>query len=224
MVQDALDRIVENRKITTIIIAHRLSTIRNADRIHVVVGGRVVEQGTHDDLMESKTYYRKLVEKQEGAAADDDDDEKTRPQVQLGSDSNIETAIEITARKMRSSLVSIPHIEFRDVTFAYPTRPRKKVLDKFNLLIEQGQTVALVGPSGGGKVLSSCFVLAVNYSIVLTSYFALFFSQLSLHLWNGFTTPVREMFCTLAMTCVASMSDGTDHSSALWDKSRCCST
>jgi ABC transporter fused permease/ATP-binding protein len=61
-VQAALARIMENR--TTIIVAHRLSTVRNADRIVVIEGARVVEQGGHDELMERRGTYRRLVEHQ----------------------------------------------------------------------------------------------------------------------------------------------------------------
>jgi ATP-binding cassette subfamily B (MDR/TAP) protein 1 len=65
VVQDALDNILQKKKITTIIIAHRLSTIRNADTINVIVGGEAVERGTHEELMARESYYRKLVEKQD---------------------------------------------------------------------------------------------------------------------------------------------------------------
>jgi ABC-type multidrug transport system fused ATPase/permease subunit len=61
-VQAALARIMKNR--TTIIVAHRLSTVRNADRIVVIEGARVVEQGGHDELMERRGTYRRLVEHQ----------------------------------------------------------------------------------------------------------------------------------------------------------------
>jgi ABC-type multidrug transport system ATPase subunit len=73
IVQEALDSILEVKKITTIIIAHRLSTIRKAGKINVIVGGEVVESGTHDDLMSSATYYRKLGEKQEGTQDEESD-------------------------------------------------------------------------------------------------------------------------------------------------------
>ncbi|HSN30737.1 MAG TPA: ABC transporter transmembrane domain-containing protein [Kofleriaceae bacterium] len=61
-VQAALARIMEGR--TTIIVAHRLSTVRDADRIVVIEGARVVEQGGHDELMERRGTYRRLVEHQ----------------------------------------------------------------------------------------------------------------------------------------------------------------
>ncbi|KAM3576986.1 hypothetical protein VYU27_001127 [Nannochloropsis oceanica] len=50
VVQEALDNLMQSKKRTTIVVAHRLSTIRNADMICVVSAGRVVEQGTHEEL------------------------------------------------------------------------------------------------------------------------------------------------------------------------------
>ena len=62
IVQDALDKVVALQKRTTIIIAHRLSTIRKADKICVVSGGKIAEQGTHTDLMALNGIYTRLVE------------------------------------------------------------------------------------------------------------------------------------------------------------------
>jgi ABC transporter fused permease/ATP-binding protein len=67
-VQAALARQMKDR--TTIIVAHRLSTVRNADRIVVVDDARIVEQGQHDELMERRGTYRRLVEHQLILAAD----------------------------------------------------------------------------------------------------------------------------------------------------------
>ena len=62
LVQDALDRLMSNR--TTIAIAHRLSTIRHADEIIVMHEGRVVERGSHEELIARNGYYKKLNDMQ----------------------------------------------------------------------------------------------------------------------------------------------------------------
>ena len=59
IVQAALDRAREGR--TCIVIAHRLSTIRSADKIAVVNKGQLVEAGTHEELMELRGAYHKLI-------------------------------------------------------------------------------------------------------------------------------------------------------------------
>jgi ATP-binding cassette subfamily B (MDR/TAP) protein 1 len=58
IVQDALDKAQQGR--TSIVIAHRLSTIQNSDKITVVKDGQVFEEGTHDHLMNRKSFYYKL--------------------------------------------------------------------------------------------------------------------------------------------------------------------
>ena len=62
LVQAALDTLLQNR--TALVIAHRLSTVQHADEIVVLDQGRIVERGTHEDLMKTGKFYRKLVELQ----------------------------------------------------------------------------------------------------------------------------------------------------------------
>lgn len=63
-VQQALDRVMVGR--TTVVVAHRLSTIRNADMIAVVQGGKIIETGSHEELMSSKnSAYASLVQLQQ---------------------------------------------------------------------------------------------------------------------------------------------------------------
>ena len=62
LVQNALERLMKTR--TTVAIAHRLSTIKNADEICVLHEGRIVERGTHDELLAMEGYYKKLTDMQ----------------------------------------------------------------------------------------------------------------------------------------------------------------
>ncbi|CAM1348276.1 ABC transporter ATP-binding protein [Tenacibaculum crassostreae] len=62
LVQDALEKMMQNR--TSIVIAHRLSTIQKADLIVVMQKGKIVEQGTHEELISKNGTYKKLVEMQ----------------------------------------------------------------------------------------------------------------------------------------------------------------
>jgi subfamily B ATP-binding cassette protein MsbA len=69
MVQKALDNLMTNR--TTFVIAHRLSTILHADKILVLENGRIVESGTHKELLYNSGLYSRLCSLQFGATESD---------------------------------------------------------------------------------------------------------------------------------------------------------
>jgi len=77
-VQQALDRLMVGR--TVLVVAHRLSTVKNADNVVVIDKGRVIEQGTHVELLERSGTYAKLVRRQltEGPVASDFSDREER--------------------------------------------------------------------------------------------------------------------------------------------------
>ena len=61
-IQAAIETVIAGR--TSLVIAHRLSTVRNADLILVVQDGKIVEQGTHSELLKQKGYYYRLYTRQ----------------------------------------------------------------------------------------------------------------------------------------------------------------
>jgi ABC-type multidrug transport system fused ATPase/permease subunit len=76
LVQAALNNLMRDR--TTLVIAHRLSTVRHADRIIVLKDGRIAEQGTHEELLETGGEYHRLYRLQ-FAATEEDDGEPNGP-------------------------------------------------------------------------------------------------------------------------------------------------
>ncbi len=84
LIQEALEELMKNR--TTIVIAHRLSTIKNADRIIAIKDGRIVEEGSHDELMAKKGLYAYLYELQFQLQDEAEDKDKRRPDRRPGRD------------------------------------------------------------------------------------------------------------------------------------------
>ncbi|HYH36171.1 MAG TPA: ATP-binding cassette domain-containing protein, partial [Candidatus Saccharimonadales bacterium] len=71
LIQDALWKLMESR--TAIVIAHRLSTIQKMDRIIVLEGGKIIEQGSHKELLGRNGTYARLWTHQSGGFIDDDE-------------------------------------------------------------------------------------------------------------------------------------------------------
>eukprot|EP00555_Chaetoceros_dichaeta_P005582 CAMPEP_0198258458 /NCGR_PEP_ID=MMETSP1447-20131203/7876_1 /TAXON_ID=420782 /ORGANISM="Chaetoceros dichaeta, Strain CCMP1751" /LENGTH=1270 /DNA_ID=CAMNT_0043945579 /DNA_START=240 /DNA_END=4052 /DNA_ORIENTATION=- len=148
IVQEALDKLLSGGKRTTIIIAHRLTTIRKADKIAYISDGHVEEIGTHDELMTSeKGLYRSLVEKQYGTENDDaTPSSRNSSALDLAGMGHVESQPDLT-----TNFGIEQQMKFNNVMFSYPTRPSTNVFNGFNLTVRKGETLALVGPSGGGK-------------------------------------------------------------------------
>ena len=91
LVQNAMNRLREGR--TSFVIAHRLSTIRDADLILVMEAGDIVEQGTHDQLLESGGAYARLYRSQfEGASIDIDAEEEAQAEEEVPADEEVPTS------------------------------------------------------------------------------------------------------------------------------------
>jgi ATP-binding cassette subfamily B (MDR/TAP) protein 1 len=155
VVQEALDVLMEEGKQTIIVIAHRLSTIRNADMIAVVSEGKVVETGTHQELMDKQGAYYDLVEAQKGNTKKDEEDgtsSRSSSSPPSRSSSVVGESVEVTAAETGlSTSGSRTVLHFRDGHFHYPSRPKNKVFRGLDLSVEEGETLAIVGPSGQGK-------------------------------------------------------------------------
>lgn len=70
-VQQAIDRMIATGSMTVVIVAHRLSTVKSANKICVVKGGKIVESGSHQELLEKRGIYYSLVESQLSHAVDE---------------------------------------------------------------------------------------------------------------------------------------------------------
>ena len=112
VVQDALDKIREQRKLTTITVAHRLTTIINSDKIVVIADGAIQESGTHRELYELGGIYTSLCEGQGltaetgskneaiGTINEDETDEEVGTTKLENADSDVEKAEAATNEKL----------------------------------------------------------------------------------------------------------------------------
>jgi ABC-type multidrug transport system fused ATPase/permease subunit len=146
VVQEALDVLMQEGRQTIIVIAHRLSTIRNADMIAVVGGGKVVETGTHQELLIGKGgAYFDLVEAQKGSKKDADSSSATTSNTSSRQASTVEESEEMSPENVATE-GDKAGLRFHDVHFHYPSRPQNKVFRELELSIHEGETLAIVGP------------------------------------------------------------------------------
>ena len=182
VVQEALDTLMQLGGQTIIVIAHRLSTVKNADLIAVVADGRIVETGNHDCLLAKGGAYADLVEAQSrprispsmaetsGCGRSNDGNTaitKSKVASEITSHSNTSSSsnnfnhniIEPESEFLGQSEIEIdvggqvPVLSFHDVHFHYPSRPKNKIFWGLNLAVKEGETLAIVGPSGQGKCI-----------------------------------------------------------------------
>ncbi|KAG7355092.1 ABC transporter [Nitzschia inconspicua] len=159
IVQEAMDNLMEQGDQTILVIAHRLSTIKNADLIAVVSAGKVIETGTHEELIQKKTAYFDLVEAQKGHFGEGSDGTSSKgssaPPSRTSSTGDLSQGITksepLVITDQGDGGGATPVLCFRDVHFHYPSRPGNKVFRGLNLSIRNGETLAIVGPSGQGK-------------------------------------------------------------------------
>lgn len=121
IVQEALDRIMVNR--TTVIVAHRLSTVRNANMIAVIHQGKMVEQGTHDQLLQDpEGAYSQLIRLQEANrdSGDTDDRERSSNSMDYGRQSSKKLSYMRSISRGSSELGSSGRNHSLSISFGLP--------------------------------------------------------------------------------------------------------
>merc|ERR1712205_160749 len=101
LVQEALDRLMVGR--TSIVIAHRLSTIVDSDQIIVVQNGRIVERGTHDELIRMNGVYKRLGRRQFNLKNEEKEKSKTLSKEAADPAQDMSSAVETIRRTRRAS-------------------------------------------------------------------------------------------------------------------------
>ena len=179
IIQESLNKVLDNSSMTTLIVAHRLSTVQNANCILVLCDGRVVEAGKHESLLARKSLYYTLVQAQsQGRRTQEGSSFSSfagmfdrKQQNRSGIKTSVKREVALTSSKVKKSMTGhnscignnqnsgdvrevaeTAKIQFRNVHFHYPTRPDNEIIRGLDLTVRKGETLALVGESGGGKV------------------------------------------------------------------------
>jgi len=162
IVQEALDVIMSEGNATVVVIAHRLSTIKNADMIAVVDNGSVAETGTHDELIAKEGKYYDLVQAQKGkvtrsnssttVGTTDTETSDSNPPSRTNSENDLSGMdIDIEETAPGDKIANDAVINLKHVHFTYPARQDNKIFRGLGLEVHEGETLAIVGPSGQGK-------------------------------------------------------------------------
>ncbi|KAL8673835.1 MAG: hypothetical protein Q9168_001747 [Polycauliona sp. 1 TL-2023] len=145
VVQAALDVAAKGR--TTIVIAHRLSTIRTADNIVVMSQGRIVEQGSHDELLEMRSAYYNLVEAQRLSA------EKEAEEIEMGEKQDeIDELLQVASHGSNSGVKLTRTITEKSTSNSldHPTTTNKSLRAKLTRTVT-GKSVSERVLEGGGS-------------------------------------------------------------------------
>ncbi|KAH0543228.1 hypothetical protein FGG08_002392 [Glutinoglossum americanum] len=165
IVQEALDRVSKNR--TTIVIAHRLSTIKKADKIVVLSKGKVVQEGTHEGLLEDVDgVYYKLVNAQ--ALSMEDENSKSGEDVGSATSSDIHpTYTNKSERSRRGSTLAGDGV-------GDPEYKQKGIARSFGLILYEQRKywilflLTLIGTMGSGAAYSLQAYIFANITMVFT--------------------------------------------------------
>ncbi|WPH00716.1 Hypothetical protein R9X50_00354600 [Acrodontium crateriforme] len=179
VVQAALDKAAQGR--TTIVIAHRLSTIKHADNIVVMSQGRIVEQGTHDALIESQGAYYNLVEAQkiaqkqeakeeeEAAVLEEQDAELMKTISKQQSKNYVEDPNDLELGRTKTSQSASSNVlksKTQDSAAHYSTWTLIKMVASFNKPEWHWMLVGLISSiitGAGNPVQAVFFAKSINY-------------------------------------------------------------
>ncbi|ODV91346.1 hypothetical protein CANCADRAFT_32011 [Tortispora caseinolytica NRRL Y-17796] len=208
IVQDALDKAAKSR--TTIIIAHRLSTIKDADKIVVMKDGRIMESGSHSDLIAKQGIYFKLVEAQslnskvaephsEGSSESVDSVETEKPEEIFQEEDDTNAAV--TNRKSSYSASLIEQLRSKDTRYRNYSNFQVVVeLFKMNAPDAEWLTAGFLFAVMSGLAYP---VLSVFYGKVIVAFASpsISFMRSEINLWSGllFMLAVVNFFFTFFM-------------------------